>query len=153
MFAALEGAVQDLEKSGIPLDAPLRGYQYVEKGGGRFAVPGGPPQHWQYNLVIGDSGWVAGKGWPDVNLGSSVIMWVQFTDAGPVGRSVTSYGQSNDPTSPHSKDQTMLFGEGKSKRMLFTEQEIRSDPSLVVTEVCGREDGSRRPGRCGDGPT
>ena len=152
VIAALGEAIQDLEQSAIPLDAPLRAYQYVEKAGVRFAVPGGPPQPGQYNLVVGANGWVPGKGWPDINVGSSFIMWVQFTDAGPVGRSVTAYGQSNDPTSPHLKDQTILFGEGKSKKMLFTDAEIRSDPGLVLTELCGREDGSRLPGGCGERP-
>ncbi len=111
-------------------------------------MPGGPPPEGQYNLVVADSGWVPGKGYPNVNIGSSFVMWMQFTDAGPVGRSVTSYGQSNDPTSPHARDQSMLFSEGKSKKMLFTEAEIRADSKLVVAALCGGPDGSRLPGEC-----
>jgi acyl-homoserine-lactone acylase len=145
---ALLQAVRDLTSARIPLDAPLGSYQYVDKAGVRIPMPGGPPAEGQYNLVVADSGWVPGRGYPNVNIGSSFVMWVQFTDSGPVGRSITSYGQTNDRSSPHSTDQPRLFAEGRSKKMLFRESEIAADPNLVVLQLCGAADGAPLAGGC-----
>ncbi len=60
-------------------------------------------------------------------------MFVQFTDDGPVGRSVLTYSLSTNPNSPHFADQTRLFSQGQWKEMRFTESQILSDPNLSVT--------------------
>ena len=138
---ALASAISDLRDSGVPLAARLREYQYEERSGLRIPIHGGAIPTGQYNLIITQSPWVPGKGWNTVMHASSYIMWVQFTDHGPVGRSVLAPSQSDNPDSPHHADQTVLFSEKKSKPILFDDAAIRSDPKLTVVRICA---GSRK---------
>jgi acyl-homoserine-lactone acylase len=133
---ALVAAVGDLRDSGISLDASLRAYQYSDRNGTRIPFPGGRPDAGQYNVVWNFKGWVPHRGWPDVSAGSSYVMWVQFTETGPKGRSILTYSQSNNPDSPHHSDQTQLFSQGKSKPILFAESEISADSNLTVKKIC-----------------
>lgn len=130
--AALTRAVADLRNSGIPLDAGVRGYQYMERNGERFPIPGGNRGS-QYNVT--SAAWVPGQGFPNVVSGAYYNLIVQFTDKGPVAQSVVLYGQSNNPNSPHFTDQMRLWSEGKLRAMHFTERDIASDPNLVITEL------------------
>src|SRR5690606_5267264 len=115
--AGLKAAIADLKDSGIPLDATLRDYQYDQRAGVRYPIPGGSGAAGQYNL-ISTVDWKPGVGWDDIRSGSSFLMWTQFTDEGLRGRSVMSYSQANNPGSPYYVDQTRLFSEKKSKPIL-----------------------------------
>ncbi len=95
---------------------------------------GGLADAGQYNFMHNKAGWVPGKGWPEMYLGSTLIMWMQFTEQGPKGRSIMTYGQSDNPGSPYYLDQVTLFSEKKSKPMLFNEQQILGDPKLKDLE-------------------
>ena len=130
---ALTAAIEDLLGSGIALDAKYGDYHFVERNGTKLAIPGGNAASGQYNLISGDD-WAPGRGWTDVQSGSSYIMWTQFTDNGPVGRSIMTYSQSANPQSPHYSDQTRLFSQKQSKPMLFDEAAIKADPNLKVTK-------------------
>ena len=133
---ALTVAISDLRDSGMPLGSTLRTSQIEERSGQRIPIPGGPVQTGQYNLINQtESGWVPGKGWRNPTHGSSYILWVEFTDRGPVGRSVLAPSQSDNPDSPHHADQTVLFSKGKSKPVLFEEAAIRADPKLEVMKI------------------
>jgi acyl-homoserine-lactone acylase len=101
-------------------------------------MPGGPTPAGQFTAQ-NNFGWKPGAGWQVGNSGSSFIMFVQFTDKGPVGRSVLTYSQSTNPDSPHFADQTRLFSAGRWKDMRFTETEILGDPDLSVTRLCATE--------------
>lgn len=138
VLRALTGAISDLRDTGMPLHATLRSYQVEERAGQRFPIHGGPVQTGQYNLMISQSGWVPGQGWKQMVHGSSYVMWVQFTDAGPVGRSILAPSQSDNPDSPHHADQTALFSRKESKPILFEEAAILKDPTLAVTRVSGK---------------
>jgi acyl-homoserine-lactone acylase len=138
---ALKMAVTDLTNSGIPLNAAIREYQYkVAYNEERLPVHGGGQATGQYNLVFAKDGFVEGKGYPNVNAGSSFIMFMQFTPQGPVGRSIMTYSQSPDPNSPYYKDQTLMYAQKRSKQMLFKEADILADPKLKVEELCVRTD-------------
>ena len=134
--AALTAAIADLLNSGVPLDAAYRDYQYESRGGVRIPMHGGLSDSGQYNFMHNKTGWAPGKGWPEMYLGSTFILWMQFTDQGPKGRSVMTYSQSSNPSSPHYLDQTRLYSEKKSKPILFDERAILADPNLSVTRVC-----------------
>lgn len=134
---ALATAIADLRDSAIPLDASLRGYQYAIKGDTRIPISGGSEASGQYNRVDSRNGWTPGRGYPDVNNGSSFLMWMQFTPAGPVGHSIMTMSQSRNPASPYFADQTRLWSNLATKRMLFSEADIAADPSLRIDEVCG----------------
>ena len=140
---ALKTAVSDLAGSGIPLDATLRKYQYkVAYNGEHLPIHGGGRDTGQFNLItwMGTSGFEPGKGYPNVAYGSSYIMFMQFTPQGPVGRSIMTYSQSPDPSSPYYKDQTVMYAKKQTKKMLFKESDILADPNLKVEELCVRVD-------------
>ena len=133
---ALTAAIGNLRDTGIPLAARLRDYQIEERAGQRIPIPGGPAQTGQYNLVLNGSGWVPGKGWNTIVHATSYVAWVQFTDRGPVGRSLLASSQSNNPDSRHHADQTLLFSRKESKPILFDRTDIEADPTLKVVELC-----------------
>ncbi len=137
---ALAAAVSDLAGSGIPLNARLRDYQYDERSGARIPMHGGPGNYGQFNSLTNRSGWIPGKGWNTMVHGSSYVLWVQFTDKGPVGRSVMAPSQSDNPDSPNHADQTRMFSEKKSKPILFDDAAIKSDTNLKVARICASAD-------------
>ena len=132
---ALTAAVNDLLGSGIPLDAKYGDYHFVERNGTKIAIPGGPAAPGQYNMITARGGWQADRGYANISSGSSYIMWLQFTDTGLVGRSLSTYSQTDNPSSPHYADQTKLFSAKRSKPILFDEAAIEADPNLTVTTL------------------
>jgi acyl-homoserine-lactone acylase len=135
---ALRAAVADLQNSGIPLRASLRNYQYALKGSDRIPISGGPEAVGQYNRADARGGWVPGAGYPGLDSGASFIMWMQFTDGGPVGESILTFSQSPNPTSPHYADQTRLWSEMRTKPIRFKEHDISSD--ATVETICNGSD-------------
>jgi acyl-homoserine-lactone acylase len=136
VVAALRSGVADLRDGGIPLDATLAGYQYAVKGTERIPISGGPDAVGQYNVATARNGWVARAGYPDIDSGAGFIMWMQFTDAGPVGESVLTFSQSPNPASRHFADQTKLWSAMRTKPMLFKPRDILADPDLETITIC-----------------
>jgi acyl-homoserine-lactone acylase len=69
-----------------------------------------------------------------VTYGSSHIQAVAFLSGGRVNaRTILTYGQSEDPHSPWSSDQTRLFSQQKWVHFAFTPAQIRRH--AVTTEV------------------
>lgn len=139
---AFTAAISDLRDSGVPLGGTLRTYQIEERSGKRIPIPGGPVPTGQYNLILTQSGWVPGKGWNTVVHASSYLLWVQFTNHGPVARSVMAPSQSDNPDSPNHADQTVLFSKKKSKPVLFEEAAIRADPGVQAVKLCSAPKGA-----------
>ena len=131
---ALDTAIGKLEAANIPLDATLRRFQYADKNGQHIPISGGESPG-QYNIVYND--WVDGKGYPPVTGGPTFIMWMQFTPKGPVGESVLAFSQSPNSASPYFSDQTLMWSERRTKKMLFDEADILADPDLKTITVCG----------------
>jgi acyl-homoserine-lactone acylase len=67
--------------------------------------------------------------------GSSFIMAVELTAHGPRARTILTYSQSANPTSPHHRDQTVLFAHKQWVTERFTEAEITADPHLQTTTL------------------
>jgi acyl-homoserine-lactone acylase len=67
--------------------------------------------------------------------GSSFIMAVELTAHGPRARTILTYSQSANPTSPHHRDQTVLFSQKHWVTERFTEAEITADPHLQTTTL------------------
>ena len=59
-----------------------------------------------------------------VYVGDSYIMLVKFTKAGPEIHTVSPYGSSNKPESPHYTDQMQLYANKQTKLMTFDKAEI-----------------------------
>lgn len=132
---ALDRAMAQLDSAGIPHDATLRNYQYAVKGSDHIPISGGEAPG-QYNIVYND--WVDGKGYPPISGGPTFVMWMQFTPEGPVGESILAYSQSPNSESPFYADQTRMWSEMRTKKMLFSEADILADRNLKTIRICSR---------------
>jgi acyl-homoserine-lactone acylase len=109
VLGALGRAVQLLTDSSIPLDARLGEVQTEPRGDRRIPIHGGPGGEGIFNVITAP--FVAGAGYPKIVHGASFVMVVEFTELGPRSRSILTYSQATDPTSPHHADQTELYSE------------------------------------------
>ncbi|WP_132114527.1 penicillin acylase family protein [Actinocrispum wychmicini] len=133
---AFTDAVAVLRAANIPFDAPLSDSQYVTRNGEKISVHGAPGNLGVLNVLtpVRDNG----QGSPDIIHGSSYIQAVSFTDSPcPDARTLLTYSQSTDPTSPHFADQTKLFSRGKWVRGRFCEWDIWTSPQLKVLFLKG----------------
>lgn len=129
---ALADTVAELRAAGIALDAPLGEHQFVVRGGQRLPVGGGTEALGVWNKI--EAPWnAAAGGYAEVVHGSSHIQAVGW-DRGrcPVARTLLTYGQSSDPGSPHSADQTRLFSRERWVTARFCERDILTSPQLKV---------------------
>ncbi len=125
--------------------------QYSDKNGGRISIHGGGAYEGIANVVsfspnsptlepfaspekIKGSRYLTKEGYP-INYGTSFIMALEFTAAGPRAQAFLTYSQSGDPASAQFYDQTQLFSEKKWRRILYTDAEIKSDPNLKTIKI------------------
>ncbi len=133
---ALADAVTDLRNAGIPLNAPLRDYQYEKRGSERIPIHGGPGTVGVFNAI--NVNWVGSgsePGYPNVPHGSSFVMVTQFTDGCPDDRSILTYSQSENPNSPYFADQTRMFSSKQWVNPPFCESEVKADPSITKLTI------------------
>lgn len=113
--------------------------QGVHRNGKFIPLPGGPADpNGEFNamhdnfLVVGPD-FDPAKGFQDVNLGSSFIQVVTWNNGRcPVGGTLLTYSQSEDPTSPHYADQTRLFGQKRWVPDRFCEASVRRDTKRTM---------------------
>jgi acyl-homoserine-lactone acylase len=134
---SLADAVTDLRGAGIPLDAPLRGYQYEKRGDERIPIHGGPGDpNGDFNAINVD--WVGSgpePGYPNVPHGSSFVMVTSFTGGCPDDRSILTYSESENPNSPYFADQTRMFSKKEWVDPPFCMNEVNADSSLSTQVV------------------
>ena len=123
---ALADAVDDLDGAGIPLDAPLRGYQFETRGGERIPIHGGPGTLGVFN-AIGASWRPEEGGYADVPHGGSFIMAAQFTGGRcPVDvATFVTYGQTENQASRHASDYTKAFSRKDWNEVPFCTREVK----------------------------
>jgi acyl-homoserine-lactone acylase len=121
---ALLDAIQDLRDSGIPLDAPLRGWQYERRGDERVPIHGGPGTVGVFNAI--NVPFVKGQGYPNVPHGSSFVQAVHVTGGCPDVRTILTYSQSTNPNSPFSGDQTRMFSRKEWVDFPFCSKDVRA---------------------------
>jgi acyl-homoserine-lactone acylase len=129
---ALADAVQDLRDSNIPLDAPLRGFQYEERGDERIPIHGGPGAVGVFNAI--NVPFVKGQGYPDVPHGSSFVQAVRLKDACPDVSTILTYSQSANPESPFYADQTRMFSRKEWVDFPFCARDVRAK-TLGITRL------------------
>lgn len=56
--------------------------------------------------------------------GNSYVMIMEFTEEGPIARSILNYGESSDPSSIHFNDQAEMFARGEMKPVWFKFEDI-----------------------------
>ena len=139
----------------MAVDAPLGSVQHdgrVPAGPGRLGVSGGTGAEGLTNVV----GWSAQSTTleprpprPDpvvkgsnltsdgywVNNGTSFLMAVDFTDDGPTAKTILTYGNTEDRTSPLFTVQTQRFADKNWKDVAWTAAQIKDqqvgDPEMV----------------------
>ncbi|HEY8376570.1 MAG TPA: penicillin acylase family protein, partial [Nannocystis sp.] len=153
-LVALGKATRSLQEVRIPLAAPLRQLQRAPRGDREIGVPGGFAREGIANIVgynAGLNSTLLPKVWRPpsltasgltergyvVNYGTSFVMAVELGPEGPKGEAFLTYSQSEDPRSPHFRDQTELFSRKQWRPLLFREEDIAADPNLRVTIVEG----------------
>jgi acyl-homoserine-lactone acylase len=133
---SLADAVTDLQGAGIPLDAPLRGYQYEKRGDERIPIHGGPGDpNGDFNAVnVSWSGDPNEPGYPNVPHGSSFVMVTSFGSGCPDNRSILTYSQSENPNSPYFADQTRMFSNKQWVDPPFCASELNGLPTRTITD-------------------
>ena len=126
--AALRGAVDDVNGLGKGLAVTLREVQFEKRGDEKIPIHGGPGDpEGDFNAI--NVPWVPGEGYPDVPHGSSFVMAAQFTaTTARTPRTILTYSQSTNPTSPYFADQTRMFSRKEWVDMGFCEREILARP-------------------------
>ncbi|MDR7275800.1 penicillin acylase family protein [Catenuloplanes atrovinosus] len=127
VITALADAVRAFAAAGVPVDVRLGDAQRYEGIG----VHGCDGREGCFNVITADVTRPA----TGVQHGSSFIMATELTRSGPRTRTLLTYGQSANPTSPHHTDQTLLYVDKEWVTERFTEREIASDPHLTVRHL------------------
>ena len=144
ILGSMAAAVLTLQRAGLEPDVRLGDVQFRQRGEEKIPVSGGPyfagviavsthsgggnttllpvPQQ---GAVVNSTTDLTDEGYL-INNGNSWVMVMSFEDEGPVARAAMTYSQSEDPDSPHFKDQTELYAEETLRDVAFTEDQITS---------------------------
>jgi acyl-homoserine-lactone acylase len=141
---AVKAAADRLAAAGVDPDAPLGAVQTTHaRDGGRAPVPGGQQLDGVANVAmwnpfngtllphetrgepISPTGLT--RGGYAVDFGTSFVMAVDLTPAGPLAKVLLTYGNSGDPASPHHRDQLDALARGALRPALFTADQIAAD--------------------------
>lgn len=119
-------AVAELNAAGIALDAPLRDYQYIDRGGQRYPLHGGIDRMGSFSIL--NIEWDPAVGYANPHHGNTYSQVVSF----PSGRcprlsTITTYSQSPDPSSPWHVDQTAMYGQKQWLNVPFCADDIRAE--------------------------
>ncbi|HYF24149.1 MAG TPA: penicillin acylase family protein [Baekduia sp.] len=133
---ALGRAVQDLRGAGIALDAPLRDGASVTRRGERIPIHGGPHASGVFNVITPT--WDPRKGYTEVVHGSSYVQAVELLPTCPKAHTILTYGQSTNPRSERTADQTKLYAQKRWLTPPFCSKDLEADRSLQRTHVAER---------------
>ena len=128
VIKAMKDAIASLRKRKIPFNATWGSLQVAgDRGAPPIALGGGNADAAGNANALHSEEPVQNKNrYKPITYGSSHIQSIAFLDGGKVdARTILTYGQSENPRSPYSSDQTRLFSEGKWVKFAWTEAEIR----------------------------
>ena len=130
--ASLRGAVDDVNGLGKGLDVTLRQVQFERRGDEKIPIHGGPGDpEGDFNAI--NVPWVPGEGFPNVPHGSSFVMAAHLDGSKcPDLRTILTYSQSTNPSSPYFADQTRMFSRKAWVNPGFCEREILADRNLTI---------------------
>ena len=140
---AMQDALAYLQDEGVSPDASWGSLQVAgDEGAPPIPVGGGEGFAGNANAVASrDPATNRDRLYP-ISYGSSHVQAVAFGDDGRVDAStILTYGQSSDPTSRFSADQTRMFSKERWVRFPWTDREIRRD--LVRRFVVSDDTGQR----------
>jgi acyl-homoserine-lactone acylase len=132
--AALGDAINDLRGAHIALDATPGDVQFPT--GEHIPIHSGPADpNGEFNAVYTD--FTPGQGFGPVTLGSSYVQVVAFTGAAcPDTRTILTYSESSNLTSPHTADQTALFSAKQWVQERFCRADVLAH-TLTTTKLFG----------------
>jgi acyl-homoserine-lactone acylase len=135
----MRDALAYLQSKHVPYDAPWGTLQVAgDEGAPPIPLGGGEGFAGNANALASDAPAANRDHLYPVSYGSSHIQAVAFLDGGRVdARTILTYGESMDPTSPYSSDQTRMFGRKQWVHFAFTPRQIRRDAIRTYT-VRGR---------------
>jgi len=156
VLVGLGRGLQALASAGVAIDSPLAAVQRAPRGSEQFGVPGGQSRDGTANIVtysvlkttlepstprgeVLNAATGLTKDGYVVNYGASFVMALEMGKDGPRGQAFLTYGESDDPASPHFADQMALFASQQWRPIVFTEADIAADPALATVEVAGGE--------------
>jgi len=156
VLVGLGRGLQALASAGVAIDSPLAAVQRAPRGSELFGVPGGQSRDGTANIVtysvlkttlepstprgeVLNAATGLTKDGYVVNYGASFVMALEMGKDGPRGQAFLTYGESDDPASPHFADQMALFASQQWRPIVFTEADIAADPALATVEVAGGE--------------
>ena len=149
LLDAFARAARTLEGVGIDPSAALGDVQFQRMHTGDFPRVGGIEREgafaiadWRGNgtmlerveraEVVDDRSGLTAEGWP-VNAGNSWVMAMEFTDDGPRGLALMTYGQSEDPESPNYSDQAARYSDLDWRPLVYKWEELQDIEPLVLT--------------------
>ena len=135
---AFGDAITDLNGAGIKLDAAPGDVQFTTRGDRKVPIHGGPGDpNGQFNAI--SAPFTPGSGFKDVQHGSSFVQAVGFNSGScPDARTILTYSQSTDPTSPYYADQTDLFSKKRWVRGLFCRKDVVRGTKSTTKLVRGK---------------
>jgi acyl-homoserine-lactone acylase len=127
VVAAMRDAIAYFRTRGTPMDAAWGTLQVAgDRGAPPIPLGGGTGD------ALGNANALASRHplrnadhYRAVTYGSSHIQAIAFTDHGLRARTILTYGQADDPTSPWHADQTRLFSRQRWVRFPWTPQQVR----------------------------
>ncbi|WP_435768810.1 penicillin acylase family protein [Nocardioides sp. SYSU DS0651] len=132
---AMRAAIDHLRAEGVPFDASWGSLQVAgDRGAPAYPVGGGDGD------LAGNANAVASRKpvantdrYKPISYGSSHIQAVAYLPDGSVdARTILTYGQYENPASPWSADQTLLFSQEKWVRFAWTPAQIRADLKRTI---------------------
>jgi acyl-homoserine-lactone acylase len=132
---ALGDAIQDLKGAHIPLDAAPGDIQAITHDGIRIPIHGGTGDpNGEFNAIY--TNFTPGQGFSAPYTGSSFVQTVSWNNGPcPVGGSILTYSESDNPASSHFDDQTKLFSRKQWVPDTFcTAAVLRATRSTTVLE-------------------
>jgi acyl-homoserine-lactone acylase len=127
---AMKDAIAHLRSRNVPMNATWGSLQVAgDRGAPPIPLGGGLGDEAGNANALDSYEPVQNKGHlKPVTFGSSHIQAVSFLAQGGIDtRTILTYGQSEDPSSPWSKDQTAMFGRKQWVGFAFTPTQVRAD--------------------------
>ncbi len=132
VIQAMKDAIAYLRSKNVPMNATWGSLQVAgDTGAPAIPLGGGLGDEAGNANALASRNPVTNSGkYKPVTYGSSHIEAISFLDGGGLdAKTILTYGQSEDPTSPWSKDQTELFGKKQWVSFPFTAAQIAASRS------------------------
>jgi acyl-homoserine-lactone acylase len=138
VIKAMTDAIAALRARGVPMDATWGSLQVAgDRGAPPIPLGGGLGDQAGNANALASKGPVANGGFlKPITYGSSHIQAIAFLDGGRLdAHTILTYGQSDDPTSPWSSDQTLMFSRKQWVDFPWTPAQIAAQQisSIAVT--------------------